>query len=351
MRTRWSLLGAAAIAVALVVSGCSAHGGVAEGPRLLTMGFTEKDTTGDPLADWFARSVFALSHGQLAIWIVRDCCGDGQDAETRLIRGVARHAYDLGWVQTRAFERLGVPTARALTAPMLVDSYRLEQAVVDSALSTTVLADLRRLGVTGLALEPGFLRRPVATEASGPLRALSDWRRSTFSSYGSSVEAAAVTAFGARSVQLSPPERDTAFANRTLLGYASSIVEQNHNQVLARPYITQNMALWPRMAALIAHPGILSVLSMQQRAWLDDAAADARGRTGALRTLEQRAILAGCSAGTHFVTADLRDLAGLWHALGPVYAVLGRDEPTRRVILAILALDSATPGDGSAPPA
>lgn len=51
MRTRWSLLGAAAISVALVVSGCSARGGVAESPRSLTMGFTEQDTTGDPLAD------------------------------------------------------------------------------------------------------------------------------------------------------------------------------------------------------------------------------------------------------------------------------------------------------------
>lgn len=43
--------------------------------------------------------------------------------------GQASGTADLAWVRTQVFETLGVESFQALTAPMLIDSYPLEQVL------------------------------------------------------------------------------------------------------------------------------------------------------------------------------------------------------------------------------
>ena len=50
------------------------------------------------------------------------------------MHGVADDTYDLGVVGTQVFDTLGVTSFQALNAPMLLDSYPLQAAVLESRL-------------------------------------------------------------------------------------------------------------------------------------------------------------------------------------------------------------------------
>ena len=83
---------------------------------------------------------------------------------------------DLGWVGTRVFDTLGVKSFQALTAPMLVDSYALENAVIESGITEEMMEGLDELGVVGLGVLPDGLRKPIGV--TGPILGPADWRGS-----------------------------------------------------------------------------------------------------------------------------------------------------------------------------
>ena len=63
---------------------------------------------------------------------------------SRSCDGVADGRYDLGVVGTQVFDTLGVSSFQALNAPMLVDSYALQAAVLESGLTDTMMQPLER---------------------------------------------------------------------------------------------------------------------------------------------------------------------------------------------------------------
>ena len=79
---------------------------------------------------------------------------------------------DLGWAGSRAFDSVGVPAFDALHAPLLIDSYALEQRVLQSPLVGDMLDGLKPLGVIGLGILPGPLRKPLGVSPPGPTRGL-----------------------------------------------------------------------------------------------------------------------------------------------------------------------------------
>ena len=54
---------------------------------------------------------------------------------------------DLGWTGSRAFDSVGVASFDALHAPLLIDSYALEQRVLKSPVVGDMLDGLKPLGV------------------------------------------------------------------------------------------------------------------------------------------------------------------------------------------------------------
>ncbi len=79
--------------------------------------------------------------------------------ESAIIDDVAAGTYDLAWVAPRPWHAKGVTTFDALMAPFLVDSYALQQAVLESDLEQDMLAGLEGTGLVGLGVLPGPLRR------------------------------------------------------------------------------------------------------------------------------------------------------------------------------------------------
>src|SRR5215212_7243599 len=153
-----------AVAMAFAVAGClgsesdKAGGAHQQKPVVLTMA----NGNGLPLElEAFAAAVARLSNNTVRIEFKNDWRKGSPSYETEVIGDVKAGKADLGWAGSRAFDSVGVPTFDALHAPLLIDSYPLERKALDSPLAGEMLGGLKPLGVVGLGILPGPLRKPL----------------------------------------------------------------------------------------------------------------------------------------------------------------------------------------------
>ena len=258
------------------------------------------------------------------------------------MHGVAAGAFDLGFVGTRVFDTLGVNSFQALTAPMLIDSYPLERAVIGSGIPGQMMAGLGRLRVTGLAVLADGLRRPIAV--AHPLLRPRDWSGITFATFKSGGQQQAVRALGARVSNLFGDRLDAALRSGKVQAFEKHLLTYLINQMQTMaPYVTANVNLWPQTLAVIANPARLAKLTPQQRGWLRQAAGDAAARSTAMADTDQHLMTSLCSSGARFATASPADLAELRTAFAPVYASLDQDPQTKAFIGQIQQLKRQTP--------
>ena len=338
-----------AATAALAAAACGGGGssedkaGGSGAPIALRLANTNGQLDFTPTVDYFARRVGELSGGDLRIQSVDEWANSASDAEQQVVRAVADGKVDLGWVGTRVFDTLGVKSFQALTAPMLVDSYALEDAVIESGMTEEMTQGLDELGVVGLGVLPDGLRKPIGV--SGPIVGPADWRGISFGTLMSNGQAEAIRAVGARPVQVQWIEREERLATGALQGFETSIWIHQHNPALARlaPYVTSNVNLWPQMDVLLANPARLEALTAKQRAWLEEAARDAAARSPALATKDAQTVGKSCSGGARFAEASDADLAALEAAFALIYANLQQDPETKAFIERIEALKESTP--------
>jgi TRAP-type C4-dicarboxylate transport system substrate-binding protein len=342
------------VAAALGAAGCTAGahgpdkaGGGAE-PTVLHLADTSGDLRFQPTVQEFADRVNELSNGSLRIESVDRWGNFADDAETQVVRAVADGDVDLGWVGTRVFDTMGVNSFQALSAPMLVDSYALEEAVIRARITDRMLKGVRRLGVAGVAVLPDVLRKPIA--AGRPIVRLADWRGLRFATLPSEVQAAAIRALGAVPAQVFGKGRQQGLDDGTISGFEMGIwlYESSSSATVRRkaPYVTSNVDLWPQMDAVIANPSRLASLTDEQRGWLDEAAKQAATDSAVLIAADTKAVRDSCAGGSRFAEASPADVARIRAAFAPVYEVLERDRRTKAYMQEIRALKHATRGEG-----
>jgi TRAP-type C4-dicarboxylate transport system substrate-binding protein len=345
-RRRLGALGLAA-ATAILAAGCtsrSAGGDKAGGsgePAVLRLAARDELSV-DLGTAYFVRRVVELSGGTLRIEAVSGWGGTAPTAEQNIVRGVAAGRADLGSVGTRVFDTLGVRSFQALTAPMLIDSYPLEQAVIASDIPARMLEGLGVLKVTGLAVLGDGLRKPIAVK--GPLLGPADWQGITFAAFRSQGQAAAVQALGARSTDLWSTGLSGAIASGEVQGLENNLlVYQAAGRAGSAPFVTANVNLWPRTVALVANPDRLTRLTDEQQGWLRQAAADAAAHSTSLVEHEDQIVTDLCKAGARFANASQADLAALRAAFHHLYATLEQDPQTKSFIAGIEELKGSTP--------
>jgi TRAP-type transport system periplasmic protein len=338
-------------ALGFVLAGCTTAGGDKAGgsgdPLVLRMASGYSSLEYEPAVLDFVERVGEVSDGAVRIEVV-DAWGRSQDSyppdnEETVVGDVAAGKVDMAWVGTRIFDTLGVGSFRALTAPMLIDSYPLEQAVVDSDIPGRMMEGLDEIGVIGLAILADGLRKPIAVEQ--PLLGPDDWRGITFQSFRSEVQAQAITALGARPTDVLGGALDEGLASGQIQGFEKNLLIYQINETqLTAPFVTANVNLWPQTVALIADPDRLSELTEQQRGWLQEAAQDAAAASsGLLDPHEQELVQGLCNSGAAFVNASDEDIAALRDAFAPVYAELEQDPQTAAFIADIEELKRQTP--------
>src|SRR5262245_13263283 len=340
------LLCAAAAALACVVAGCAAPGGTKAGgaaaPVVLRIATVNSGLGYTPQIGYFADRVGQLSGGNVRLDHVPGVGNFTPAAEQQVVRGVAAGTFALGFVGTRIFDTLGVHSFQALSAPLLIDSYPLERAVIGSGIPRQMLASLGRVRVTGLAVLADGLHKPLAV--ARPLLSLRDWAGITFATFKSGAQDEAIRALGARVSNLFGNPLRAAVTSGKVQGFEKNLLTDQLNQEQAvAPYITANLNLWPQTQAVIANPARLAQLTPQQRGWLQQAARDAAARSTGLFGTDQDLVDGLCASGARFANATPADLAGLRTAFAPVYASLGHDPHTRAFIAQIQQLKQRTP--------
>jgi TRAP-type C4-dicarboxylate transport system substrate-binding protein len=347
MRARTAAGAAALVAALLAVTSCGgstsdkAGGRHPTAPTVLTManqGFSSREL--EP----FAQEVAKRSGGTLGIRFANTWRAGQRDSELGIIRDVEDGKVQMGWVGGRAFDAVGVTAFDALQAPFAIDSYALEQAVVESEIPDRMLEGLKPLGVAGLGILPGALRRPLS--APHPLRAPSDFAALRVGYQGASEPADALRALGARPVRLiaGAPWRGIDALEQQLAQINANSYDQ------AAKYLTANVVFWPRPQVLLINRRTLATLSGAQRQALTGAAHAAVAKTiAAVRSQDRSALAELCRRGIKLVSASATDIEKLRTASAPLLARLERQPQTKSWLAAIGELRTRVAPSGEPP--
>ncbi len=279
----------------------------------------------------FDKAVDRVSGGRLRIkWLNEYGKGRAGNIETNLIRDVSDGKADLGWAGTRVFDELGDTAFNPLHAPLLIDSYELEEKVLEDGVVDPMLDSLGDFGLKGVGILPGPLRRPLSRR---PLRGPGEWTGKRIAESGGTQIAAALRSLGARTSYDNPSVTE-ATDNLDGIETHVAVVPTNHYQY-AFPYLTGNVVLWPRPLVLFAGPDVGS----EDLAVLRKAATAAIPETTALnRSLESEGRTEVCRTGLKVVSASAADVDALRGAFQPVIDRLNRDDGTRSAVARIRQL-------------
>lgn len=118
--------------------------------------------------------------------------------EPGVIGDVEADKVDLAAMATRGFDGAGVTSFEALHAPLLVDSYALQQKILQSPLADSMLDGLRPLGVVGLGILPGPMHKLLGVWR---LVRPQDYRGKTITVSWSRVARETMRALGARALR------------------------------------------------------------------------------------------------------------------------------------------------------
>jgi TRAP-type C4-dicarboxylate transport system substrate-binding protein len=327
-----------ALLVAAGTAGCTRTGDRAGGTRPVTpLVLKVLNTRGANDIQPFVDQVKTRSGGAISLDVTNKWHSADVQTEPDAIKAVEAGQAAIGFVPTRAFHDLGVTSFDALNAPLTVDSLALEERVLGSDLAMTMLKGVAAMGLHGLGVLPGPMRKPVGLTRT--LIAPSDYRGARIAISASPVSARALAALGANPVA-------SPFEGASVAQYDG--IEQQIGSVAGNQYdatgstVTANVNLWARPIALFANTKMFDALPASTRALLQKAAVSAlpaafriqaAGETDGLGSLCRRGRV-------QFVKATAAQVAQLRSAFRPVYAWLRGDPATATAIDRINAMRS-----------
>jgi TRAP-type C4-dicarboxylate transport system substrate-binding protein len=287
----------------------------------------------------FDEAVRQVSDGRLRIkWHNQYGQGRGGNAEVNLIRDVSAGKADLGWAGTRVFDELGDAAFNPLHAPMLIDSYELEEKVLSDGVADPMLESLGDLGLQGIGVLPGPLRRPLGKH---PLRGPGDWAGARISESGGGQVEAALRSLGAKVFYDSPSVTEATDKLDGIETHLAAVPGNHYHYDF--PYLTGNVVLWPRPLVLFAGPDV----SSDDLVLLRRAAREAIPETVELsRSLESEGRSEICRTSLKVVSASAEQVDALRAAFRPVADELESDAASSRAVARIQELSGG--GEGGA---
>ncbi|MEO6511184.1 MAG: TRAP transporter substrate-binding protein DctP [Nocardioides sp.] len=308
-------------------------------PVVLTVA-TSGYAPGDTLAH-FMEAVERLSGGDIRFDVVSAFGSYAADSEVQMVRAIAAGELDLGSVGSRTFDLLGVTSLEALSAPLLIDSYALEKAVLASPVADQLLGGLDEVGVTGIAMSPSYFQVPIARD-----HALVDpraWQGVSLGTYPSVIQEEAIRALGARPVGVIGTFREHALDTDEIQAFNVGLPFYGGDDLPTKArYVAVNVRLWAQIDVIAGNSTVIDDLSPQQRGWLGQAATDTEAYAARVLVDEPEGIQAACQQGARMVKASPEQLAALRSAFDPLYAELRSDPETSAALDEIQDLASST---------
>ena len=298
----------------------------------------------------FADAVFARSGGRMGIQLAPTYAG-GDDLA--LLADMRAGRIDAGSVSASVWQSAGVDSFLALQMPFLVSTYALERAVLRSPLAGEMLQGTRSIGLEGLAIHEGGLRKPAA--ADGCLLARDDWQGITMRSVQSPLLAQSIRALGAEPVEMPLSQVRDAMQSGRL-----DAVEANVGLVYSLQLydvlrcMSGNVNLWPFPTVLAMNQSAWDALQPAERRWLRAAAREVPGASIDILTNPRSTLMRDvCRDGAgffFFADATPGQLRALRGAVQPVYNRYLATKPAGGFIRRIQRMKAAMP-PSPAPPA
>ena len=303
-----------------------AGAGAKRGPKVLTLATRDYN---DPVAETFAAAVKRHAGGSMRIDVKSGWRYYDLASEQRTIADVRHGAADMIAVGARAWDTVGVKSFRAVVAPFLVDSDALQSRVLESPLAQRMLDGVRPLGLVGIALVPGELRRPLGL--SRVLLRPQDFRGGTIAIRPGGVARNTVRALGASATPTPTDPSKIVLFDGVEIGVPSIV--NNRFDLRARA-LTSNVVLWPRATTIVMNEKAYDRLSSDQQDVLRKAGREAVAPLVALfESYERDSLDSLCRVGRlRLVAASAADRAALTRAVQPIYDHLERDSLTRDLI-------------------
>jgi TRAP-type C4-dicarboxylate transport system substrate-binding protein len=345
--TQWAAVAVLA-GLALALAACSGSGSDKAGgaeeqePVVLELASITDDI--QPQLQVFADEVARRSDGTLQVEFKREWRRNDPKAERGTIEDVKAGKVDMAWVGARVFDTLDVTSFQALLAPLLVDSYDLEGRVFESEIPTSMLGGVEELGVVGVGVLPGQMRKLLGV--SHPFLEPSDFEGQVIGGAKNELSVRTFQALGAALEAL--PAGGSLEGLDATEQHLAAISGNRYNK--HAKYVTANVNLWPRPLVIFMGKEVFESLSPKQQTVLREAATAAVSEgLAASRAEDEEAAVMLCRAGLGFAVASESDLAALRRALEPVYAELATDPETKSAIEAITDLKAETAASAEAP--
>mgnify|MGYP000105794729 FL=1 len=289
----------------------------------------------------FASQVEELSGGSIRIQLVLKAASDEAGAwDQAVAQSTEGGDFDMALIPTRTWEAEGVRSFTALSAPFLRASDQAVAKIVAPELASSMMAGLKSIGLSGLAL---LLDRPrMIFSFDGPVLKPADLAGKVVRTPGSGTGNAALRALGASPQSLAGGLFTDALNTGAVTAAESSFARASS---FPRPSTTTgNLPLYVKVNSLVVNTKTYTHLAADDRRILMEAAGKTRESMtqSMLRTADEAA--AYCRNGGTIVAATEAQLAAFEAAAAPVYAQLEKDSLTRSLLAKIRALTAAPGG-------
>lgn len=301
----------------------------------------------------FARQVEERSGGRLVIEPEFRAGGDEVRAWDQLVaRRVITGDLEMAVIPARAWDTEGVMSFRALSAPFLLTSNEVIREVVKPQLADGMLAGLKSLGLSGLALFPEGRR--VFFSFNSPILAPADVRGMVIRAPLSATTYASLRALGAVPADLAEDEFGNEVGAGTTGGAESSLAyATNLPSALTktgRSIATGNLVLYSKINTLVINAKAMAALSDEDKQVLHDAAAYTRDWASALLSALPVEARKYCEENGKVVTVSAEQLDAFRQATSPVYAELEQDPETKALIAKLRDLAAKAPAEAAVEP-
>jgi TRAP-type C4-dicarboxylate transport system substrate-binding protein len=328
-RLAMALVALCVVGVGLLLAGC----GSSSSGKTLTLGYVTSPTHPYGLAlTQFAADVDAASGGKLKIKLL-PTYGGGSDAT--LLADLKGGSVDMGSVSASIWDTNGVNSFQALQMPFLITNYKLEKAVLDSPLQAQMLAGTSAIGLHGLAIHEGGLRKPLSTGSC--ITTVQGFQGQKMRVPPAKLLTDSIRALGAVPTPLALSEVYLALKNGTVTS-----MEANYGLIYTQKFyevskcVTGNVNLWPFPTVLSINDKVWTGLSTEEQGWINSSAAKLGDESIAIVSNPASPLVANlCAAGLKIGKATPDALTAMRNQVNSVYTQYTAKQPTGAYVSAI----------------
>lgn len=283
--------------------------------------------------DNFIEEVTSASDGAIAI----EPLPSYQGGDVPLLQELRGGSVDMASVSSAVWGTQGVNCFDALQALGLITRYDLEREVITGPIGEEMLACTDAIGVRGLAIHEGGLRKPLGADMA--LTAPADFRGLTIRTPESSVLETGIRALGADPSPIPVTDIYAALRDGTADGMEANLgLIQTFQLYEVADFVTANVNLWPFPTVLAINQARFDALSDEQQQIITDAAANIGGFSIDIFEAPSDLPATLCDEGIKFAIASDADIEAFGGASERVITQLSEDEQTADFIEQIQAL-------------